>query len=182
MTERGRRRYRRRFILKQFPKNSIGVEIGVFRGEFSSKILEEVQPTQLHLVDPWTYDEKVLPKGMVVHDQNDVDRIFQGVKERFRSQMENGQIVVHRMTSEAASTIFADASLDWVYIDGNHEYEFVLQDLRLYVPKIKPGGMIAGDDYRDDKYGVKRAVDEFVSDNDVECHLRQDTQFLLSKR
>jgi hypothetical protein len=181
LTSRGRRRYQRRFVLNQFPKHSIGAEIGVFQGGYSTKMLEVVKPKRLHLIDPWIYERGVLPQGVIIRSQDDVDDIYRSVTERFRVQLEAGQVVVHRMTSGSASSGFEDSSLDWIYIDGNHDYEFVLQDLRLYVSKMKPGGLIAGDDYRADKYGVKQAVDQFVGENDVELILARNTQFLLRK-
>ena len=64
-----------------------------------------------------------------------------------------------------------DATLDFVYIDANHSYDAVRQDLRDWYPKLKPGGIIAGDDYTinplerinsSSVFGVKKAVDEFV--------------------
>ena len=49
---------------------------------------------------------------------------------------------------------------DFVYIDGNHDYEFVLKDLETWFTKVKPGGIIFGDDYLR-PYGVSKAVNEF---------------------
>ena len=69
-----------------------------------------------------------------------------------------------RRDSESALSEFEDGSLDFVYIDGNHLYEFVKKDLELSLRKMKPGGYITGDDYSPGgwwKGGVKRAVDEF---------------------
>ena len=73
---------------------------------------------------------------------------------------------VVRSTSVEAAAATADESVDWVYIDGNHAYEFVLEDLRSWYPKVRPGGLVAGDDYdRPGAWwgdGVTRAVNEFV--------------------
>jgi hypothetical protein len=57
------------------------------------------------------------------------------------------QGVMIRATSEIASDIFADESLDVVYIDANHAYDFVKQDIELWYPKVKKGGYIGGHDY-----------------------------------
>jgi len=63
---------------------------------------------------------------------------------------------------------FKDEELDFVYIDGNHEYSNVKKDIQLWYPKIKKGAYIAGDDYDwhlgDD---VKRAVNEFFVEYDI---------------
>ena len=100
------------------------------------------------------------------------------------------QGVMIRATSEVAADIFADESLDFVYIDANHAYDFVKQDMTLWYPKVKKGGYLGGHDYIDldwysdpnflengkDKhiwsgnmtfyhgvFGVNVAVDEFCS-------------------
>lgn len=63
--------------------------------------------------------------------------------------------------SAAAASFFADGSVDFLYIDASHEYEFVHRDIVSWLPKIKIGGIISGHDYNGAKFpGVKRAVDE----------------------
>ncbi len=73
-----------------------------------------------------------------------------------------------RETSEKAAAQFEDDFFDWVYVDGNHLYEFVKRDLEVYLPKVKRGGLVICDDYMEGigewwAGGVKRAVDEFVA-------------------
>lgn len=69
------------------------------------------------------------------------------------------------MFSRASDLLFPSDSLDWVYIDGNHEYEHVIADLEVFYRKLKSGGILAGDDY---DWGeargcpVRRAVHEPV--------------------
>ena len=75
-------------------------------------------------------------------------------------------------------------SFDWVYVDGNHLYDYVRSDLALYDPKVKPGGLIAGDDYGDAGWwedGVTRAVDEFVAERGYEVVSLAAHQFVLRK-
>ena len=50
------------------------------------------------------------------------------------------------MTSRVASSIFKNESVDLVFIDGNHVYEHIREDILLWLPKIKDGGMIFGHD------------------------------------
>ena len=57
--------------------------------------------------------------------------------------------------------MIADGDLDWVFIDANHNYDYVRADIAAWTPKVRPGGIIAGHDYLDrDGWGVIRAVDE----------------------
>ena len=55
-----------------------------------------------------------------------------------------------------------DKSLDMVYLDAAHYEDGVLADLKVYYPKVKPGGIIAGHDYLNPDYGVKEAVNFFI--------------------
>lgn len=63
--------------------------------------------------------------------------------------------------SLTAAAQFADGTLDFVYIDGAHDYDSVVADLAAWTPKVKPGGLIAGHDYNPGAWpGVVRAVQE----------------------
>ena len=76
------------------------------------------------------------------------------------------------MTSLEASKAFAPESLDFVFIDGDHSYEGCALDIKLWWPKLKPGGLLSGHDYVDEKnYGVQRAVNEFVGDRELRLGL-----------
>lgn len=67
------------------------------------------------------------------------------------------------MSSVDASHLFADESLDFVFIDAGHTYEDVYRDLRAWYPKVKPGGVFAGHDYTHKGFpGVAKAVHEFI--------------------
>ena len=79
------------------------------------------------------------------------------------------------MTSLQAADLIDDASLDFVYIDGRHDYESVLADLESWWPKLRPGGIFAGHDYLNGRlpngeFGVRRAVDEFFADRRLPVH------------
>jgi predicted O-methyltransferase YrrM len=113
-----------------------------------------------------------------------MDAIYESVLQRFRSAIESGVVEVHRNTSAGFCSSFQDNYFDWIYIDGNHQYEFVKQDLETYLPKIKTGGLIAGDDYGRPGWwqdGVTKAVDEAVEAGRFEKLLIEDHQFLLLK-
>jgi len=84
----------------------------------------------------------------------------------------DGRYKVHRMTSEEASKGFADESVDFVFIDGDHSYEGCSTDIRCWWPKVKPGGLLSGHDYRDEfGFGVVRAVQEFLNGRELRLGL-----------
>ena len=66
-----------------------------------------------------------------------------------------------RITSLEGSTLYQDNSLDFVFIDAFHQYEDVLEDIKVWLPKVKVGGILAGHDYG--HQGVNKAVNEFFS-------------------
>lgn len=54
--------------------------------------------------------------------------------------------------SVSASRLFSDASLDWVHLDARHDYASVKADIEAWLPKIKKGGWLSGDDYDEEKW------------------------------
>lgn len=176
-------------LLLSLPKYSIGAEIGVHEGGFSERILAITRPTKLFLIDPWAYQKNqkyknALYGGEKGHNQKHMDDRYTAVLERFSSNIDAGKIIVIRDASEKALQEMEKHSLDWVYIDGNHLYEYVKTDLELSFLVVRPGGVIAGDDYTAGgwwKGGVKRAVDEFVKEKNLRDVRILGNQFLIFK-
>ena len=111
-----------------------------------------------------------------------MDAIHEGVLARFERQISAGQVVIVRERSTAAAP-HLEEPLDWAYIDGDHTYEAVKSDLESFYHLLKPGGVMAGDDYLvrgwwDD--GVTRAVDEFVETHGL-AQTVLGNQFLFTK-
>ena len=109
-----------------------------------------------------------------------MDQVFDELRTRFAKEP---RVVVHRGMSSDVLRTFANAYFDWVYIDGNHSYDFIINDLRLCLEKTKPGGVIAGDDYMWESagdYPVRRAVQVFVEENGLaETLTIVDSQFVI---
>jgi hypothetical protein len=169
------RKYRdqhsRDFVLKRFPKDSIGAEIGVWKGGFSQQILNVVKPRRLHLIDPWAYQDgrefsRALYGGVQGEDQKRMDGVYRSVVERFGWFITHEIVDINRGKSSEILESFPDGYFDWVYVDGDHRYEGVLLDLTLAHQKVKAGGIVAGDDYTNVnawwKDGVPKAVDEVI--------------------
>jgi len=179
----------RDFVLKRMPRHAVCAEIGVYKGDFSARILSIAKPRALHLIDPWkfeatdTYRDSLYggDKGV---DQARMDAIFESVHARFCDEMASERVCIHRASSAIASAIFPDQYFDWIYIDGNHLYEFVKGDLQMYWDKVKSGGYIAGDDYEEEGWwrgGVKRAVDEVIHSGGCTLVELKRGQFVLRK-
>lgn len=69
------------------------------------------------------------------------------------------KVTIIKNNSEAEARNHPDESFDLVYIDASHDYDSVLRDIIAWLPKVRVGGYLAGDDYIDGHPGVKRAVD-----------------------
>lgn len=153
-------------LLRLMPTGARCAEIGVWKGQFSERILETTKPKLLHLVDPWSFQPQK-PKrrygGKTAKNQENMDSIFENVRDKFNHL---DCVRVHRQTSV---DFFQDLEglLDWVYIDGDHSREAVFGDLTWSWQKTTQAGIITGDDYFwrdvDGTLAVKSAVDEFCS-------------------
>lgn len=141
-------------LLRSLPSHGIVAEIGVNEGDFSENILSLCSPAKLVLIDVWA--SKRYHGGL-----------FEKVKNRFASQLEQGQIEIIRDLSFGAIASCQDNFFDWVYLDTDHTYETTRRELELLRPKMKKGGIISGHDYiignwnAGHRYGVMEAVREF---------------------
>lgn len=162
------------------PKNSICAEIGVFGGNFSKQILKITNPKMLYLIDLWGFDESIHPLNFDSSvNENKMNQLYQKICDDFGNK--NNVTIMKGYSSDVLSK-FPDEYFDWIYIDGDHMYEGVKQDLALSLKKVKIGGFIAGDDYID-KYGwgVVRAVNECVQENNLNIIVIKKFQYVLQK-
>lgn len=179
----------REWVLWHIPPDGICVEIGVDVGKYSKQILDTAYPRELHLVDPWEHHEspiyeKSVYGGLGPEGQRVMDSRYEELLETFSEEVSEGRVRFHRAYSHVAATSFEPGYFDWVYIDANHQYEFVKSDLEAYYPLVKPGGFLCGDDYGEQGWwevGVEDAVDEFVAEKGLELHTRH-TQFVIFAR
>lgn len=149
-------------------KPKIGAEIGVLAGNLTVKILKRFPSIKIYYaIDPWTfyptYKETLSKRGQKFWNQDMLDENFK----TFKQNIENfgDRVRILKMFSNEAVDFIKDNSLDFLFIDGNHSYEYVKEDIELYLPKIKIGGLIGGHDYGYKVGGVKMAVDEIFSDS-----------------
>ena len=76
--------------------------------------------------------------------------------------LENVTIIKNDSVLESKN--YDNEYFDIVYIDASHEYEYVIEDIKHWLPKVKKGGIICGDDYTPAWSGVMRAVNEFFGE------------------
>jgi hypothetical protein len=146
------------------------VEVGVWRGDYSRIIIESLKPKHFYGVDPYLLHEDYgdCPDDTEFANQQNLDNLYEQVNQTF-SGLPAAKLLRSKGTD--AALCFQDQELDFVYIDGDHSYDFVSKDIKAWWPKIKPGGILSGHDYTTGNpqkghiYGVIQAVDEFVKEN-----------------
>lgn len=158
------------------------VEVGCKEGRTTGHILKTVPDSRVIAIDPWMAQEATAdPTKETYKEWN-----FQEIEEKFWDNVCTCQwdkmahkvecpvnhkrggghrLAMLRMTSEEAakSPAFAPpAAIDLIFIDALHDYEHVMQDISLWWPHVRKGGILAGHDFNHKWPGVERAVaDQF---------------------
>jgi len=152
-------------IVESVPDGGHIVEVGAWKGASTSYLAVEAQHKKLRIdvVDTWSGS----------HEHKDIDDIRKN--SLFGTFIDNLRPVINlinpiRTDSVSASKMYADESLDAVFIDADHRYESVKADILAWMPKVKKGGILAGHDYVDSHNGVIKAVNETLSRFEtIEC-------------
>jgi len=155
-------------VKKQLGTVSNAVEVGIWRGDYSLQIIEALSPTNFFGVDPYLIHDEYnnVPNSSEYANQHNLDQLYERVNTKFNS-WPCASLIRNKGVDAAAQ--FEDASLDFVYIDGDHTYDYVKGDIAAWWPKVKPGGILSGHDYiarnprKGHIYGVIQAVDEFAN-------------------
>ncbi|KQM67720.1 hypothetical protein ASE75_02035 [Sphingomonas sp. Leaf17] len=138
----------------------VGIELGVAAGDFSERILNRSQIRYLYSIDMWAGD-----RG------HGVDQYKEAVRRLHPHRDRNALL---RMRFDEALDLFDGQSLDFIYVDGYaHTGEENGRTFDDWYPKLKHGGIIAGDDYHSDWPLVMAAVNEFIRRNELVLHVIQ---------
>lgn len=152
----------------------VGVEIGVQHGVFSMYLLESGLFKKLYSIDPYPVKIPGVFQNGEQYYCDDSNETYEIAIQNL-SQYKESELI--REYSNVAAFGFKDASLDFIFIDGDHTYEGVMNDLTLWWPKLKVGGIMSGHDYWDmemdcgdniiSTFKVKSAVDDFAKEHNV---------------
>ena len=155
------------FIKEIIPRNTIGAELGVLKGEFSKILWKYARPEKLHLIDPFYFLNSHW--AWTDGDKSTVSAARRILKS-FQKEIETGCVLLHIDDDLKVLESFPDDYLDWVYVDSSHTYQHTLAELQVLKLKVKKDGIIAGDDWHTDMnhkhYGVAKAVKEFIGANE----------------
>lgn len=151
-------------------KYKLVAEIGIGYGTHAKQLLRDTNLEHLFLVDPMTYYPNDLFATDIMTKEaevpgNNFDEMVSLIKEELSPWKE--QYTWFRKPSlEVTDEEIPDGYLECVFIDGDHSYHAVLNDLRFWWKKVKLGGQILGDDYW--MGDVQRAVHEFAKEKNIE--------------
>lgn len=135
------------------------VEIGTYFGKSASfmgvEILKSGKSIVFDTIDTFKGSKNELDKKQKAYNTVDVEK-------HARHNLKDLPVNIKKGTSLGMCRKYKNNSLDFVFIDGSHQYEDVKKDIKAWLKKVKKGGILAGHDYNNTN--VKRAVDELLPD------------------
>jgi hypothetical protein len=146
------------FYFNKRPTNTTmntAIEIGSHMGEGLQMLASTGLFNKIHVIEPFEGEEEF--NEMFGWSWDEVRAEWELNTRHFKDI-----IKLHESYSYKVADNFIDGTIDFVYIDGDHNYEAVKRDIQLYLPKIKDGGIIAGHDYHEEWPGVIKAVEEVL--------------------
>jgi hypothetical protein len=132
----------------------VGAEIGTEHGFYAAKICEANPQAKLYCIDPYL----VVPYYEGYKDQEQINEHFVVAQRRLKGKNHE---FIKKLSMDAVKD-FEPNSLDFVFIDANHYFEWVVNDVIYWSRKVKPGGIVYGHDYSD-QFHVKQAVNAYMS-------------------
>lgn len=143
----------------------VGVEVGTCYGIFAERLHNIIPGLILFAVDNW--DNSETRRREKRHNSPTVEQ-------QCRKRLAPYATIVIKNNSVDAAKEFDDGFLDFVYIDAGHDYDNVKADIEAWTPKVRPGGIVSGDDYYEfpsGKGGVIPAVNEYVAKHGYKLNL-----------
>lgn len=137
-----------------------GVEVGTDRGLYAQKLCHANPQLHLTCVDPWQAYGYYHPHEYHEVSQEAVDACYAEATQRLAPY----RCTILRKTSMEGVTCFPRESLDFVFIDGNHAYEYIRDDIAEWSTRVRRGGIVYGHDYVND---VQRAVNEYMARENI---------------
>jgi predicted O-methyltransferase YrrM len=163
-------------IVQTMKKNSIVVEIGSWKGRsahaLASGIKNSNKKMKLFCVDTFL--------GVSGNVRQTDEAKVTSIREIFENNMKDFDYNILQLTSEEASRNFKDGSISLIFLDCDHSYESTSNDLNLWFPKLKKGGLFVGHDYNEETPGCFNAVNEYFS-NDYVIEKVKDSIFVVKK-
>lgn len=160
-----------------------GCEVGVEKGKNAQEMFEHIPNLKLFAIDPYKQHPQY-DTGATTYLRIWDNGYLQMVKRQARARLKDKNAVIIEKFSEDAARDILDNSLDFVYIDGDHSYDFVMQDMIIWGRKVRRGGIISGHDYFYDsnKEGrrakVTQAVNDYTRVHGIKFFITKEDQYV----
>lgn len=143
----------------------VGAEVGIEKGKNAVTMFDNIPGLKLFGIDPFVQHPNCSYEA-AAQTRNWNQRYLDRVKAQAEDRMKGRNATIIAKFSDEAVKDFADNSLDFVYIDADHSYDFVMQDVILWGRKIRKGGIISGHDYyyNNEKPGRRAKVTQAIND------------------
>lgn len=157
----------------------VGCEIGLEKGKNAQTMFECIPNLKLYGVDAY----KQHPQASYAHVatiRHWDEHYLAGAKKQAQKRMRGKNAIIIEKFSEIAIQDIPDNSLDFVYIDADHSYDFVMQDMILWGRKVRKGGMVSGHDYYYDKKEsarrakVTQAINDYTRVHKIEFYITDE--------
>jgi len=139
-----------------------GAELGLWKGKTFLYILATCPDVTMIGVDMWQIQDNPDDKQIGSESYKDWDHVEYETNVRKESHKYGDRAIIYKMSTDEAAELVEDGSLDFVFIDADHTYEGVKNDIKRWRPKVKPEGWILGHDI--DWNSVRQAVEEEFPD------------------
>lgn len=169
------------------PRNGILVEVGSFWGQSAVYLAEAAKLVdkglKIYCIDLWgetpqnnppMFDKTQMQRHVEprIHAQHN-DSVFETFAHYLeKTRLSPDPLRVMRMESLEAADLFSNSNLHFVFLDGDHEYDYVIRELNRWEPLVSDGGMIAGHDYTEEFHGVIEATSEYFLPSDIKIEGR----------
>ena len=138
------------------------LEIGSYLGR-STRALADACPGHVYVVDTWTNYAWVLDPTA-----RDGDAVYRRCQQNLAPHLDTGHVTLWRGRSLDLTIWQQVPPCDLIFLDGDHSYGTVIQEIQLWAPRVKPGGILSGHDYgAPSTLGVTRAVQELYGQPDA---------------
>jgi len=133
-------------LLLEEKKFQVGVELGVQKGVFALNNLQKwTSCKKYYLIDIWTHVSYKVYKAKSNVDNREQAHVLSTCQQNLKPF--HSKVVYLRNTTVNAALFVEDMSVDFIYVDARHDYCGCKEDIELWWPKLKHGGIMAGHDY-----------------------------------
>lgn len=145
-------------LIKTLPEGLVMAEIGCYAGQSTKMFMQSGKVEKLFAIDIWEDSLDIYRNIIEGHSFNLVEKAFD-------ESVADYNVVKYKSTFDRVESLLPQ--LDFIYIDANHEYDYVKKDIQTALKKLKPKGIISGHDYHYTSPGVIKCVNEFFGKPDI---------------